>query len=215
VDLYIDNDIVFKLAEYGLLKSFRELVESRNYKIYVLDTLPYIAGFEKASVANRVFKYEGSLDSVREFFKLVSIAKISEQENLDFISRIDHPNLDAGELYLFGCVLESNQSKFLTGDKRAIVALDSFIGLKKITVNQCEIAFLELVLQAMLNCASPEDVISKVKPMEDVDSSIKLCFSNASIENLSSISAALNSYIDHLTSKCEHLNFFSPEGCQN
>lgn len=206
--VFIDNDVVIKLAEYELLLPFLDIIESNGHNICVLEALYFVAGLHRKHSQSQRFSSLEIEDTVRTFWERVSVAEISFSETFNLINSVDDPNLDPGELVLIGCAHESEESGLCSGDKRAIEATNNCVEVNIFSLSNCEVVSLEIALKILLHCYCPATVIHKVQQKQTVDSALRLCFRNASVDELGALVCAIDSYVNHLTSKCPSLTFF-------
>ena len=205
--LFVDNDVVIKLAEYELLISLHEIVKNSGHVVHVLESLPYVVGVYNPERAGKVFSSESSLEQMKEFLSMVQPACIKQLSTLQLINSIDDPNLDEGEMTLIGCALESNEAGFCSGDKRAIRAVNELTSAQTLTFDHCIIIILEHTLQMLINVMGAGDVFERILRKPNVDKAVKLCFQGATTDTVAHVISALESYINDLKKKCPSLTF--------
>lgn len=205
--LFVDNDVVIKLAEYGLLMSLHEIVTEAGHEIHVLNSLPYVVGVNNPSAANQVLSSQSSVEQVKKFLEVVNPASIKQATTFHIINSINDPNLDEGELTLIGCAIESDNPVLCSGDKRAIKALNNLIAAESLSFSHCIIILLEHTLQILVNSMDEDYVLKQVMRKPDVDKAIRLCFQNATSEDIDSVISGLESYINSLKMECSNLTF--------
>jgi len=203
--VFIDNDVVIKLAKYNLLGSFGDILEQYGHTPYLLDSLPYVCRIHQGTF--EVLSNAEEHGCVSTFINSAQVATIKSLETINIIGQIDDPNLDAGELVLLGCVKESCDANFCSGDKRAIVAIDQHVKGGNIQLFDYSIATLEQAIKFMLACHCSTTVINKIKSKPNVDAALKACFREASVDRLENTFGALDSYINHIKSQCSALVF--------
>lgn len=204
--LFVDNDVVIKLAEYELLLSLHEIVSNSGHVVHVLESLPYVAGVNNPIRSHKVFSTESSLEQVKQFLDKAHLARIELVSTMQLINSIDDPNLDEGELTLIGCAMESEEPGFCSGDKRAIRAVNKLVSAQTLTLDHCIIIILEHTLH-MLVRALGTDVLECVIRKPNVDKAVKLCFQGATVDTIEHAISALDSYINDLKRKCPSLVF--------
>lgn len=74
MDLFFDNDIVIKLAEYELLDTLLDLLNDRNCKTFILPTLGFVAGLNNTKRATKVFS---SIDKVPSIQRLIDRSSVA------------------------------------------------------------------------------------------------------------------------------------------
>lgn len=214
--LYVDNDVVIKLAEYEMLISFYDIVTQLGHNVHVLESLPFVVGVNNPERANKVFTSASSLEQVRQFLTMAQPARIVQASTLQVINSIDEPNLDEGELTLIGCAIESVEPGFCSGDKRAIRAVNNLVLTQTLTFNHCIIIILEHTLKILINAMNLGDVFERILRKPDVDKAVKLCFQGATVDTVTHVISALESYINDLKTKCPSLTFLELDsfGCR-
>lgn len=205
--LYVDNDVVIKLAEYELLISLHNIVTQLGHDIHVLESLAYVVGMNNPDRAKNVFSSTSSIEQVRQFLSKVQPARILKASTLQVINSIDEPNLDEGELTLIGCAMESAEPGFCSGDKRAIRAVNKLASTQTLTFDHCIIIILEHTLQMIINTMDAGDVFERILRKPSVDKAVKLCFQGATVDGVEHVISALESYINDLKKKCPSLTF--------
>ncbi len=205
--LYVDNDVVIKLAEYELLISLYDIVTTLGHNVHVLESLPYVVGVNNPDRANKVFTSASSLEQIRQFLSMVQPARIMLASTLQVINSIDEPNLDEGELTLIGCAIESVEPGFCSGDKRAIRAVNKLVSAQTLTFDHCIIIILEHTLKILIHAMDVGDVFERILRKPDVDKAVKLCFQGATADTVAHVISALESYINDLKKKCPSLTF--------
>ncbi|MDE1265818.1 hypothetical protein [Vibrio aestuarianus] len=204
--LFVDNDVVIKLAEYELLTSLHGIVSKSGHRIHVLESLAYVAGLNNVKRAQKVFSTDSSIEQIKEFLDTVELARINKLSTMTLINSINEPNLDEGELTLLGCAIESDMAGFCSGDKRAIQAVNDLASIKTLSLENCIIIILEHTLKLLIT-AFGAGVLQQVICKPNVDKAVRLCFQGATADNLDQTILALESYINDLKNKCQSLAF--------
>lgn len=211
MDLFIDNDVIIKLAEYDLLAPAKDILLSNGYQIYVLDSLPFVAGLNNPKRAAKVFTDDSSIIAVSEFLQYAKFAELSNISTFTLLESLDVPNLDAGELVLIGCAVEVEEAGFFSGDKRAISAINSCVENRVFELQHCLIILFEEAIKILLSCYSTDDVILKIQSKPSVDKTATLCFRGVELSTVQLAIDALQSYINHTQSHCDSLMFLDFE----
>lgn len=208
--LFVDNDVAIKLAEYELLLCLQEIISNSGHHIQTLESLPYVAGIFNPNRKKNSLSNVKSLEQIKAFLATTGTASIALASTFQLIASINDPNLDEGELTLLGCALESDNSGFCSGDKRAVQAANKLVESKTLPLENCIIIILEHTLKVILKARNTEEVLSKVLGHPDVDKAIAICFRGATPDTIENVFAALESYIGDLKRKCESLTFWNP-----
>ena len=203
MNVALDNDILFKGAAYGLLDELVSPVAASG-SIGVLGAAPFVVSnkLERGLLKGNP---QAAVNRLRTFLQKAEVLEPSEVEQTlaaDFERAAQRAgvNLDVGESLLSSIVIIRHISWLVTGDKRAIRALDALLR-QDIRVSvlcgrvRClEQLVLELVIQGhgqMLRvaiCAEP-----------DIDKALSICCSCASNEiDHHQFAEGLNSYIGAL-----------------
>lgn len=205
--VFVDNDVVVKLAEYQLLLPLHDIITQSDHEMRVLNSLPYVTGINDSSATNRVLSSHSSVEQVRKFLTVVQYASIKQASTLALINSVNEPNLDEGELTLIGCAMESAKPGFCSGDKRAIKAVNKLTAARSLSFNHCIIILLEHTLQILVNSMDKKYVLKQVMRKPEADVAIRLCFQNATPEKIADVISGLESYINSLKRECPHLTF--------
>lgn len=208
--LFVDNDVAIKLAEYELLLCLQEIISKSGHYIQTLDSLPYVAGIFNPNRKRNSLSNGKSLEQIKTFLSTTGTASIELASTFQLIASINDPNLDEGELTLLGCALESDNSGFCSGDKRAVQAANKLVQSKTLPLENCIIIILEHTLKILLQAHNTEEVLRKVLSNPNVDKAIGICFRGATPDTIENVFAALESYISDLKRKCDSLTFWTP-----
>jgi hypothetical protein len=207
MEVFFDNDVVIKLAQYGLLEPLLEIVYQCECKTFVLPTLRYVAGVGNPKRAARIFTSLDKLEAVERLINASEQAEINQATIAQLVSTISKPGLDPGELILIGCAAASSTSTgIVIGDKRAIQALNSITELTNL-LSRCLIIMLEHVIKKLLSSIDESFVIEKINTNTAVDISIRICFSSARVDTIQQVFEALDSYIRAQEMNCQNLSF--------
>lgn len=209
MDVFFDNDVVLKLAEYELLDDLIDLMTQCKMRTFVLPTLGFVAGLNNPKRAERLFSSADKLVGVSRLIKSSATAEIRQTETIQLVSQLSFPGLDPGELTLIACATEvTGTAGIMTGDKRAIQVLNNITELTNLLRN-CLFILLEHVAKHMLHSLEPAFVISKIASKPEIDTALRVCFKGKSTSELSQILDGLTSYIRDVELNCCNLNFLS------
>lgn len=198
----IDNDVLLKVCAYDLVDEFLELFASQS--LLILPTAPYVVG----SVIKRTGRIKDKTRAAANLQRLVAAAAVVEpradeiQSAAELEERAHQGSfeLDGGESILFVLLSNDRAQILLTGDKRAIAALEQVSpSLSKPASVTGRIAGLEQLISALILKKSPEEIAVKVCSEPDVDKAIAICFrcSSGNFEPNSAMEG-LASYIEDL-----------------
>ncbi|MAC76477.1 MAG: hypothetical protein CML66_00230 [Rhodobacteraceae bacterium] len=202
IDIFTDNDVIFKLARYELLTECVELFTRHNYVFRYLDALPYVAGIHTQSRANKMGFESAHIQSISYFVSQSLPVTISDEKALDVIAQLRTPHLDAGELILAFAAQENKPSNLFTGDKRALKVVNRMQHNGVLTLESCHMLVLEEALRLLMKCGDRDRVIANIQARPFVDKAIDICF-----RHTESLDDALHSYIESISSQCGLLSF--------
>lgn len=198
----IDNDVLLKVSAFDLVDEFLGLFASSP--LLILPTAPYVV----ESVMKRTGKIKDKTRAATNLRRLVAAASIVEPsaDEIQSAAELEEKahqgglELDGGESVLFALLSNDKAEVLLTGDKRAIAALEQVSpSLAKPTSVARKIASLEQVISALIQTKSPQEIAAKVCSEPDVDKAIAICFRcssgnfepNSTMEGLASYSGEL------------------------
>lgn len=198
----IDNDVLLKVCAYDLVDEFLELFASLT--LLILPTAPYVV----ESVIKRTGRIKDKARAGANLRHLVAAAAIVEPSADEIKSAAEleeqaHKgslDLDGGESILFALLSNNQAQLLLTGDKRAIAALEQVSpSLSKPASVAGKIAGLEQVISMLIQRKSPQEIATKACSEPDVDKAIAICFRCSSGQfEPSSTMEGLASYIGDL-----------------
>lgn len=195
----VDNDIIVKICAY---RCGRELLEIAT----IGDRPPSILAVARHSISSRLGRSRILADqqgAKTEWDRLVSqltiIEPSSEEVDLaaDFETRAIELSLqlDTGESQLLAVLIKRSAPLLLTGDKRAIQAMEEIAPSSPRGTVGC----LEQLLLAFLNVFDSSTIRSRICAEPSADRATTICFSCSSPSvSAATIVAGLKSYIANL-----------------
>ncbi len=200
----MDNDVLHKTTSYGLLRSIFDEAAVRNEKYGVLGAAKHVVR-KKLKKRPPSRGYDCALEEFNSVFAFLTELEPTSEEvglaaELEYEAQCLNLEFDSGESILCSILLIRELNHILTGDKRAIVAVEGLITGKKISE---KIAFklicLEQAFQWLLERHGAHYIRTAVCSERDVDRAISNCFSCTSPEIPSeSTGLGLTSYILNL-----------------
>jgi hypothetical protein len=198
----LDNDVILKLARYRLLQELADLLHARGDG-GVLGAAPYVVRdrLKKSVPSGEVPAAEEALDA---FFASVERLEPSDEEEmfaaeLEELAAREFLDLDAGESQLCAIVVSRLFERLLTGDKRAIRALDQLTrGDQRLAHVRGRVACLE---QTMVSLAAGTlaAIREAVCSAPDADTSLRICFQCSSADfSEATCGDGLSSYVEDL-----------------
>lgn len=209
MDVFVDNDVIIKLAQYDLLDDLLDIAKGKGITWVVLDSLYYVVGIEKPAQAAKYFA-KGDVPS--SIHRLLDGSKYASLESLEaniLFTTLNEPMLDAGELILMICASEAEDSGVFTGDKRALRAVHNLVVDNKMNLSDCIFISLECAIKILLIQSDANDVIRKIRNNPHVDKALTNCFRCAEVQ----IVDGIDSYIKDLEKVCHKLRFMQTTNC--
>lgn len=189
-----DNDVVHKLTCCDLLNEFMAWLESPPNEIYILPTLIY--------KLRKVLKNDAtSLARLENFVK----NNTKEVPAVDVESLKRFSSLDVGEQALLAVFVENSENaKFLTGDKRALREIASLASEDDDLYRSLssKVQCLEMIMLGLIEKFGFDAVNDKVKVIKNIDSVLKMTFGRSEAHALE----ALASYVAAIKAEATFLN---------
>jgi hypothetical protein len=199
----VDNDVIFKGSCYGLMEEIVAGVR-RDNGIGVLGTARFVIS-RRLEKTNLNGDRAAALKSFLAFLSTADILEPGDDEqrfaaDLELAAQNSAVNLDVGESQLCAILVLRNLSVLLTGDKRAVVALETLLDacppLTRIRgrVKSLEQAIAEAV--ARLGCTALRTAVC-AEPQ--IDKALAICFScRSGSADPANVLEGLISYINDL-----------------
>ena len=202
----IDNDILFKGACYGLLSQLIDGTDSGKEVVGVLGSARFVVGkkIEKSAIHG---SRATALAIFLEFLKRSEALEPTPSEqgmaaDLELAAQRLGINLDSGESQLCAILVYRVLPLLLTGDKRAIKAIEELVDAdSRLTVIRAKIRCLEQIVHDALVGGSRDHAAFRtaVCAEPEVDKALTICFSCTSqTVTRESILEGLQSYIRSL-----------------
>jgi hypothetical protein len=200
----MDNDIILKTCCYGVVDEVLGCVSGKASTIHVLGMVRYVLG---KAIANRKYISDREGAASRLSYLLGKVALIEpDDDELSLAAEFEQTaqslgvELDGGESQLLAVLIRRSSALLLTGDKRAIRAIEPIFQSSDYR-RQVErrVACLEQIMMAVVGRHGAETIHQRVCSEATVDKSLAACFSCSSGTcNLQSILDGLASYIRNL-----------------
>lgn len=200
----IDNDILFKGACYGLLFDLISAIPSSAGDVGVLGAAKYVVSskLRKVRLAQSVGEAAKRLEKVLRTAQVLEPTTDEQRYAAELEAAAQRANLsfDTGESQLCAIVITRAMSRLVTGDKRAIKALEWLLAARGETTKLAgKVLCLEQLLLRLIKGQHPKNVRSAVCEEPAVDKALTTCFSCYSPEiGPESWSEGLMSYIGDL-----------------
>lgn len=202
----VDNDVVLKTCCYGVVDEVIGCLSGQTRTVHVLGAIQYVLSnaitkkkniLDKKTAAERLAKFLGMVEHLEpdadELLLAAEFEAAAQAQDLE---------LDAGESQLLAVLIRRSAALLLTGDKRAIRAIEPVVDASgHIQFTEQRVACLEQVVLALVNRHGAELVHQRVCNEAAVDKSLAICFACTSGKcNPESILQGLSSYINSLRS---------------
>jgi hypothetical protein len=205
VNAVIDNDIIYKGACYGILTDMVSPIRSSG-RIGVLGAARFVV-VRKITRATLERPREHALDVMADFFAAAEALEPRTEEqqfaaDLELAAQRSGLNLDAGESQLCAIAVTRLVPLLLTGDKRAIIAMEQLLDVDGRLGPICgKVACLEQVIKRAVDKSGVTMYRAAICAEPGVDRALTACFACSSTEvRLDRIINGLDSYILDLRS---------------
>ena len=210
--IFLDNDIIIKLAALDLLGFFQSLVKDEDPEIICLPSLIYILNKKNLLQGKSL---ERASDFISSCIKLgpTYIASLDiDADNERSLSTC--PGIDSGEAQLLLAALASPGSVVLTGDKRCLTALcQSGTTIELVQKLQGRVLILEQLILAMISTLGFQDVKARALNGVWCDTAIRASFGSGLDAEESNVVSTLQSYVEDIN-KC-HPGILAPADTLN
>lgn len=200
----VDNDVLYKGACYGLLVQLIEAIPAELGEVGILGLARFVVGKKlcKAKLAGNQELAIQIFDDVLQH--TVALEPTPDEKRLaaefEYTAHRANLNLDQGESQLCAIVIIRAAAWFVTGDKRAVSALEQlFFERRDIGKLARKVLCLEQLFLRLASEESARKVRKAVCDEPSVDKALAICFSCSSPEVGREIWAGgLRSYIANL-----------------
>lgn len=214
----IDNDILKKLATFGLFDKTLELFDSSYQQVKILETAQYKfkpdwQKFRKGKIRkteNTLIKYEEVLELAKS---LPQISEVSVAIEI-FEQLSSFENIDPGEAILtshaIALLKKDEDAQVFTGDKKFLTALAKVDLLEVETYLQHRIWCLEQLVLKNIDCYGFEWVREQIVPVRGCDRAIKAVFGSGEQSSSCNAIPTLKQYIEDIRATTGSLLFPYP-----
>ncbi|MDF1671348.1 MAG: hypothetical protein P1U83_17230 [Roseovarius sp.] len=197
----LDNDLLLKAAAYSLSGSSKSIFDTNTLDCQILSSAKYV--LPQLLATKRAFTELNKVKSELEvllssFVELdLSDAELQAAAALEQLAIRNSLELDAGESQLLAVRITRGQGLLVTGDKRAISAIELLFD--HVEIPEQFVACLEQFMISILQQEEFQEVRAKVCANATADKAVAICFlCNSSHTGEADVVEALNSYIAHL-----------------
>ncbi len=202
--VFVDYDILFKGACFGLLSELISAICTRSDSVSVLGSARFVVS-RKIQRSKLSKGCAVALETLVAFLGRTHVLEPSGAElqlaaDLELAAQEAGLNLDTGESQLSAMLVLRTLSLLLTGDKRAITSVERLLDYDRRLLPICgKVMCLEQVFVAALTQERVASLRRAVCGEPEIDTALAICFScrSASVATLS-ITQGLQSYIDAL-----------------
>ncbi len=207
----VDNDILLKGAQYGLLFPFAAVIPGNGGPVGVLGAARYV-------VQDRLLRRSSEDSAVQEFLRFldenIELEPTPEEENIasaiETCAQRAGVDLDAGESQLCAVLVSRAVPLFATGDKRAICAIELlFDAYEFLMAVAGRVLCLEQLVCTLLEIAQVDAVRKAIcgKPDADKALSISFCCTGLVTTSKENIQAGIMSYVSDLRRRAPRVLF--------
>lgn len=181
----VDNDIILKGLRYGLLASILAVIPSAVSDVGVLGAAKFVVGAQlrRAQIARAIADAEKEL---ADLLRQATVLEPSDQESqvaaeLELAAQKSGLNLDEGESQLCAITIARRLEWLVTGDKRAIAALEIILDQLGVINELSErILCLEQIFLRLVDSVGPLIIRAAVCRDPAADRALATCFSCSS-----------------------------------
>lgn len=198
--IFLDNDIIIKLASLDLLDLFSSLLRDEDAGVACLASLPYRLA-RKPLEAHAQTRVVGFVSSCRKLDRAYLAELEIDLDNQELLYTC--PGIDAGEAQLLSAALAEPDAVVLTGDKRCLKALcQSSVTMPLVPKLQGRVLILEQVMIIMISTFGFDDV--KVRALSGVhcDTAIRASFGSGLKAEEGNVISTLQSYVREIDNCC-------------
>lgn len=200
----MDNDVVLKTCCYGVVDEVLGYLAGQSRTVHVLGAIQFVLTNAIAKKKNILNKKTAATRLAQLLGMVIPLEPSGEEiflaAQFESAAQAQDVELDAGESQLLAVLISRSASLLLTGDKRAIRAIEPVVEASgHIQQTERRIACLEQVVMAIVARHGAELVHQRICNEAGVDKSLSNCFACASGGcNPDSIHEGLLSYINAL-----------------
>jgi len=206
----VDNDVLVKGACYGVLAELATSVSGIASRCGVLGAARFVA---PSAIRRQHLQRDASIarELLQAFLDQTVVVEPTEDEQqlaaeLESTAQALALNLDAGESQLAAILVTRTIASMLTGDKRAIVAMEQLLQtIPQVQVLAGRVHCLEQAVRRLVQATDVATIRHAICAEPRVDKALTICFSCASPDSQPAVVAALSSYIDDLRAAAPHV----------
>jgi hypothetical protein len=197
--LLLDSDAARKLIQYLLLEEISNVYGIPFTSYVVLPQLKYQLKFNDAAKSQTILGSAASYSLLAKLISEASEAVVIDSDAANLVMGLNRVNLDIGEQVLLAVLASQENSKMLTGDKKAIVSISKISFPAAIPSLWPRIICLEESALLIVRDGDFANLSSKIRLRQDVDISLKIIFGVSAASSRDNVVAGLKSYINELS----------------
>lgn len=200
--ILIDNDILIKGACYGLLPTFTTGGPGDTRKAGILGAARFVV---PKAISGKQLKSRTITQAQQDFQSFlaenITVEPTSDEQalaaKLEAIAQALALNLDVGESQLLAVLIARLVPLLLTGDKRAIIAMERLLDTgPDLASIQGKIRCLEQIVWSLIEIGLQETIRKAICAEPAIDKALAICFSCTQVDaTRETIGEGLRSYI--------------------
>lgn len=201
--IFVDNDIIIKLAALDILDALRYLSKDEKIEVAYLSSLKYILKNKTLMepVKDRAIKFLSSCRKIDQAYLTALGVDIDIQDLL-----ANRPGVDPGEAQLLSAALASTDGVFITGDKRCLKALCQSSETLPLMQNlQGRVIILEQLVIGMIDALGFDQVKTTVLKGISSDTAIRASFGSGQAAEKNNVISTLQSYVEEVSAICPNI----------
>ncbi|TAK90337.1 MAG: hypothetical protein EPO06_08645 [Burkholderiaceae bacterium] len=193
--LTLDVDAICKLANWRLLDELSNIMHIKPESMMTLGSLIHRAKRSIDKLDTRLFVATDAASNLAEFLRHTSPLPEADPKLLAIFQ--DVADIDVGEAILFSILIQHPESRFVTGDKRALRALTNVPqGIREALAGR--VICLEQVVAKTLAVYGLERLRKHICPHKDIDRSVANAMGSRCDAGQASVEEGLYSYIEEI-----------------
>jgi predicted nucleic acid-binding protein len=178
----LDNDVVLKTCCYGLAPQALRCLLDRGSTVAALGIARFVLP-KKAARSTNISDKARAIAALKEVFALISFEEPNEVElelaaELEDLAQAQGVDLETGESQLVAMVVHRCATMLLTGDKRAIVAVEAIAPRAGLTESlRSRVACLEQLIRSLLYRLGLDVLRASICKEANADKALAICFS--------------------------------------
>lgn len=195
---FLDSDAAKKICQYHLLHELAGALKCTLSDFVVLPQLRFQLKLVDDQKALSKLETAEAVELARLLVSAASEAVITINA-ANPILQLGRPDIDTGEAVLFAALSADEQSKLVSGDKRAFIALSKVDSLPVVDALWPRLICFEEAIYLILHHSDFDMVSAKIRARPDVDAAMGISFGRSIASPKISVIDALKSYMNDLS----------------